>query len=113
MARWNYQGKMPEYHIQMVLEKQAGEMGYLYFHDRSAKLNKPGFPDLHILGYGRYWVLELKKTGEEPTAIQQQWLDAYRQAGIDARCIHPDDLEPMIKELQDGFQAHVLSSGKS
>lgn len=111
--RWSGLGKMPEYHIQYVLETQAQALGYLYFHDRSSKLNKPGFPDLHIVGYGCQWVLELKKEGEEPTAIQRQWLDTYRAAGVDARVIHPADLEPMITELQDGYQAYVLHGSKS
>ncbi len=113
MPRWNFLGPMPEYHLQEMLEKQAKALGYLYFHDRSARLNKPGFPDLHILGYGRYWVLELKREGEKPTAIQRDWIDRYREAGIDARVIRPVDLEPMIKELQGGFQDAVTRRSRA
>ena len=99
--------------MQYVIETQAHALGYLYFHDRSAKLNKPGFPDLHIVGYGRHWVFELKKEGEEPTAIQKKWLSEYLKAGVDARAVWPKDLEQVIKVLQDGYQDYVLRGSKS
>lgn len=113
MARWSGVGKMPEYAIQDTLEAQARALGYLYFHDRSAKLNKPGFPDLHVVGYGKHWVIECKKDGEKPTAIQQQWLDAYKLAGVQTRVALPHTYEAIIKEFQDGYQAWVLHGNKT
>jgi hypothetical protein len=60
-------------------------LGYLVFHDNDPRRNQAGFPDLVIAGYGAVIVIELKTDRNEPTPEQRAWLNAFIDAGLDAR----------------------------
>jgi hypothetical protein len=74
-------------------QNQDGSMRYI-----SAN-SAPGCPD--ILGYlkgGRFMALEVKRPGQKPTRLQEQFLDRARQAGALAEVI--TDPQQIVDLLQ-------------
>ncbi len=60
----------------------------------------PGFPDLVLLRKGRLIVAELKREREEPSEEQKDWLEGFREAGVDVRVWRPSDwLSGDIEEI--------------
>lgn len=60
-------------------------LGFLVFHDHDSRRNRAGFPDLVIAGYGVVIIIELKTDRNETTPEQRAWLNAFTDAGLDAR----------------------------
>lgn len=79
----------------------ADRLGYEWHHETDSRKSRPGFPDLHIVGYGRHWVFELKTATGRVEAEQSTWINAYKAAGVDARIVRPDDLDELLAELND------------
>ena len=81
----------------------AEATGWKYWHDRSRKKNKKGWPDLVLVRHsdGRMVVAELKRQQYKPNESQQAWLDAFSAVaeaasaqGADIISVHvwrPDD----------------------
>lgn len=62
-----------------------------------------GYPDLtlmHPTGPTPLMVAELKREGEQPRADQEQWLSAFRAAGIPAFVWTPDSLTEIREVLK-------------
>lgn len=60
--------------LQKRIEDYCDDHAYPWFHDRSRKVNEPGFPDLVIaLPAGRTLWLELKSKNGRMSEEQKQW----------------------------------------
>ncbi len=71
------------------------QLGLGWVHHRRSEMTNPGWPDLVVKApRGRAGVMfrELKKEKENPTAAQQEWLDALTADGMDAGVWRPSDL---------------------
>lgn len=63
-----------------------------------------GFPDL-VLVREKVIVAELKAT-TNVSPDQEAWLEAFREAGIDAYVWYPDDIDEVIAVLSQGYKHH-------
>ena len=73
----------------------------------SLKLSGPGNrgkPDRLFFYKGRVLIMEVKKLGEKPTRLQQQWLTTFKDADFDAVWA---DRPGLGKTLLDKFIAKV------
>lgn len=108
---------MLERDFQERVRRLAKLHGWLYFHVHNSRNSPAGFPDCVLLrpadyrGWSPMIVAELKREGQKPTPIQQQWLDAFRatfgvlEDGTDdyviVECWRPSDM-PKIEALLEG-----------
>jgi len=74
-----------EANIQAAIIELCLLLGFLVFHDHDSRRNRAGFPDLIIAGYGVVIIIELKTDRNEPTPEQHAWLNAFTDAGLNAR----------------------------
>jgi hypothetical protein len=99
-----------EAQLQDTIVLAARTLGYLAYHTIDARLNEPGFPDLIIVGFGQMVVWEVKtaKGRLRPASVtkkgrwlpgQQDWLDAFAEAGIPQGVIRPGDLDDALTLL--------------
>lgn len=75
--------------------------GWRVFHQRPARTahgwrsavqgDGRGFPDLILLRGNVIHAWELKTGRGKPTAEQEDWLQAFRDAGVDAKIVRPQD----------------------
>jgi hypothetical protein len=74
---------MTERQLQDAVVEMAGYLGYLCFHPYDSRRSTgPGWPDLCIVGHGRFIVAELKRERGRVSAAQQGWLDELALAGV-------------------------------
>ena len=98
------QRMMNETELMTGIIRAAESLGYLVFHPTISQFSKPGYPDLTICGYGRYWQWECKGPKGIVSAKQQEWIDQLQESGVDARVVWPGDYDDVIKELQRGYE---------
>lgn len=87
-------------------------LGYLVHAERPARTARghrtaikgvAGWPDLVIVGRGRFLVVELKRKGNTPTVEQSRWLAELVAAGVDARLAYvPEQLDELLDWLKAG-----------
>lgn len=72
-------------------------LGFIATHHRGAS----GWPDIVAIHpeRRRLIVLELKSEKGRTTPLQDIWLEAFTQAGVDARIVRPEDYDALIDEL--------------
>lgn len=60
-----------------------------------------GFPDLLAIhpGAGDVIAIEVKREGQHPTDEQQEWLDGFTAAGVDAVCWQPHDIDDALQRI--------------
>lgn len=80
----------------IALAKMRGWMHYATW--RSVH-SPAGFPDLLLCRTPRLVALELKRTDGQPTADQQEWIEALMAAGIEARCAWPEHWGELVELL--------------
>lgn len=68
------------------------------FHETPVAADGKGFPDLELVK-DRLVKVELKVPPNEPTAEQQDWLAAYKRAGVEAYVLYPADWEKLVRIL--------------
>ena len=96
--------------LQDTIVSAARKLNYMVYHTIDARLNEPGFPDLLIVGYGQIivWEIKTEKGKLRPASVtrkgrwlpgQQDWLNAFAEAGIPQGVIRPDDLDDALTLL--------------
>ena len=92
--------EIPEKDLQQQVEQLLQLFGWRYYHTWDSRRSVEGFLDLIALRPGRRLVAELKKEGEGPTPEQQNWLDAFEEAGFEVYVWRPADIERAAKVLR-------------
>lgn len=82
--------KMPEKELEQNVADACKTLGLLRYHTHRAQHSPAGFPDDVIVGC-RVMYRELKRSGEKPTAEQQEWLDRLAAVGEDVGVWRPED----------------------
>ena len=82
---------MTEAQMLSGLRTAAKQLGFLCFHTVYAIGSERGYPDLHIVGHGRSWFLELKGPKPKVYPEQEAWIQRLRSCGHDARFVFPHD----------------------
>jgi hypothetical protein len=83
---------MSENDLQWKVTELATRLGYLIYHTHRSDRSQAGFPDLAIVGRGRYLMRELKRQGENPTKDQRLWISQLERAGVNVGVWRPADL---------------------
>lgn len=82
---------MTESELQREIEKLCDKLGLLWWHDNYSLRNKPGLPDLIIVGHTVLWV-ELKSNTGSMKPAQRMWRNDLNSAGQEYRLWYPRDL---------------------
>lgn len=98
---------LTEKQMQVALVRAAKQLGYLVYHAAYAIGSEPGFPDLTIVGKGRFWMLELKGPKGRVSEAQEAWMAHLQAAGVDARIVWPTDYDTVMQELMDAYERTV------
>jgi hypothetical protein len=101
----------PEKYLLARIRFLARQAGWLIYHTHNSKRSEPGFPDLCLVKprggprhrhRGRLILAELKREGEQPTIVQQAWLDALATiAGVETYLWHPSDMPRIVEILTE------------
>lgn len=101
----------PEGAFMERLRKLAVDMGYLYWHQYSAKKSTPGMVDcimvkpVECLAPGEpstLHMLELKTETGQLTPAQRRWIEALqRVTQVNARMLRPSDWPEMVEKLRN------------
>lgn len=83
---------MSEADLQAQVTKIATQLGFIVYHTHDSRRSEPGYPDVAIVGHGRYLLRELKREGKNPTPDQKRWIHELDQAGVDVAVWRPVDL---------------------
>jgi len=96
--------RITEADMQRTIMAAARQFGFLCYHAAYAIGSERGFPDLCLAGNNRVIFLELK--GPKPTIYPEQvaWIETLQACGVDARIVHPDDLDDVLADLQAAFE---------
>ncbi len=86
--------------FQRAVTDLAEQHGWRWHHQQISKRSKSGWPDLVLVRH-IVIVAELKVGGNQPTAAQCSWLDAFQSAGVDAYLWHPSDWPEIAKVLTE------------
>lgn len=84
---------MTEEQLQREVEKMCDDLGLLHWHDNFSRRNRPGFPDLVIVGTVGVLFAELKSADGRLKPAQREWCVRLRAAGQHYRLWRPADLE--------------------
>lgn len=90
-----------EIEVQNQIIAVVKTLGYLTYHTHDSRRSEKGFPDLCIVGFGKLMFIEFKAGKNTVTKEQQQWLDEFQIAGVDARLYHVDTWKNGNRELVD------------
>ena len=92
---------MSEGQLQAYVVKLAKARGWMAYHTHDSRRSERGFPDLVLVHAGRKLAMfvELKSPTGRLTIPQQNWIDAMKAAGLDARVWRPSDLEEIEATL--------------
>jgi hypothetical protein len=86
-----------------AIERTVGEFckrhGITY--QKQSGANDRGKADRLLMRHGKAAFLELKATGQKPTALQERYLSQRRLDGFDAAWF--DEIEPCIKWIKQVF----------
>lgn len=93
---------MTEAQMQKGLIAAAKSLGYKCYHTQYSIGSERGFPDLHIVGHGKQFVFELKGPRGRPGPHQEEWIQAYREAGVQASVIWPGLYDYALELLMEG-----------
>jgi hypothetical protein len=83
---------MPEKDLLASVREMAEMLGYLIYHTHDSRRSESGWPDVAIVGHGRFLVRELKRQSGVVTPDQKAWLAALAEAGVDGGIWRPADL---------------------
>jgi hypothetical protein len=78
----------------------AKRNGWLTYHTFQSRKSEAGFPDLVLCRGPRALVVELKTRTGCTTAAQDRWLEALRDAALDARVWRPRDWPEIVEVLE-------------
>jgi hypothetical protein len=81
--------------------KYARGLGWLAYHTHTSKRSAPGFPDVVLARAPRLIVAELKVGDNRPTEAQEEWLAAFRAAGVPAFVWRPEDWPAIEATLRE------------
>ena len=95
-----YRAMTTEASLQATVIEAVERLGYLWFHDRDARGNQSGHPDLHIVGHGLDLHLELKTATGRIRPTQRVWLRELQRATVhETRLVRPVDLDGILALL--------------
>ncbi len=93
--------------LQARVEELLSYFGWEWFHDRDARQDRAGFPDIVAChagcgpdGQGRVLYAELKTARGRLSAAQRRWRDALLAAGADWRLWRPADWPRLVATLR-------------
>lgn len=94
-----------------TIVEAAQMLGYLIYHPLPARTNKgwrtatqgdAGFPDLAIVGHGRFLLVEVKTDRGVVSPEQHRWLDELNRANLDPIVLRvPSKLDAFINYLKE------------
>lgn len=73
--------RTPESFEKDEIKKYLKTLGCFSFSPYMAGMGKSGVPDIVACIEGRFWGIEVKREGKEPTAIQRRRMDEIEAAG--------------------------------
>jgi len=82
---------MTEDDLLRAVTELAQWLGYLTYHPWRSDHSAAGWPDLAMVGHGRFLMAELKTPGGRVSAPQHAWHDALSIAGIPIFIWRPKD----------------------
>jgi len=87
--------------VMRALIELCRRLGFLVFHDNDPVRNLPGFPDIVIAGYGVVIIIEMKTDRNDLTSDQRAWINAFLDAGCDARVYRTSSwrTQDLVREL--------------
>lgn len=96
-----YRSLMAERDLQDAIIAHAEQLGFIWFHDRDARGNQPGHPDLHIVGHQLDLHLELKAATGRIRPQQRVWLRELQRATVhETRLVRPADMDDVLDLLR-------------
>jgi hypothetical protein len=81
---------MSEDELESNVKAMCRTLDLAYYHTRNSRQSVEGFPDDVIVGTAVLY-RELKRSGKNPSARQQGWLDRLGAAGQDVGVWRPED----------------------
>lgn len=96
--------KITEAQMQKGIIATAKQLGFMVYHTTYAIGSERGYPDLHIVGHGLSWFLELKGPNPKVYPEQEAWIAALQANGHDARFVYPADYDEVLATLQAAYQ---------
>ena len=105
-----------EAQFQATVEEMAQWLGYMSWHDKDARKNVRGHPDLLLIGttYPQVVYLELKRQHEKarPTNWQVDFLQRIRFTGHHAYVARPSDMDLIESILREEVEVPEIGTGK-
>lgn len=89
-----------EAEFQARVEAHAAARGWLWYHTRDSRGSAEGFPDLVLVRGRRVVWAELKAAAGEPSAAQEGWLTALREAGQEVYLWRPHQWAEVVETLR-------------
>lgn len=78
----------------------AKRNGWLIFHPHDSRKSEAGYPDLHLVRGKVSMFRELKVGRNGLTGDQLVWLDALKEAGVDAGVWRPEEWPQIVETLE-------------
>ena len=75
--------KITETQLEGRVKDLAERMGWLYYHTHRSQHSPAGFPDCLMLRGDRMVVAELKVGDNQITADQWEWLEHFKETGVE------------------------------
>lgn len=101
LARRSRGHGIPEKDLQETIRQAALLHHWKYYHTHDSRNSPEGFPDTVLVRDERLLFAELKRAGNEPTAAQQQWLEALRSVKhVETYLWYPKDIDQALAVLR-------------
>ncbi len=94
----NLAEKISEKEFMAEVTKLAKQNGWKVYHTYNSRKSEAGFPDLVLLR-DRIVVAELKTSDGRLTAAQENWLQAFSDAGVERYVWRPDYWPEIVRVL--------------
>ena len=78
----------------------AGYLGWRHYHTHDSRRSSAGFPDLVLVRGDRLMFVELKSERGKVSKEQDEWLDALRATGIEAKVYRPSEWAAIERRLR-------------
>jgi hypothetical protein len=100
VAATEYHRFATEAQLQQTILDAARQLNWMVYHTFDSRRSEPGFPDAVLLRGRRCLVLEFKTEKGRVSTAQTEWLEAFAEAGIDARVVRPSESDEVLDDLR-------------